>query len=89
MLQLPQPEDFRRGIYIIESGNNDYIHGNDLTPLALDDLVAAVVDHIKHAIKVSCFELIPWYTVTRFVAVFLHFQIPSWSNRNVSEFPSL
>lgn len=56
MLQLPQPEDFRRGVYIIESGNNDYhVFNKGLTPLALDDLVAAVVDHIKHVIKVSEF----------------------------------
>ena len=55
MLQLPQPEDFHRGVYIIESGNNDYGGSAiDLTPLALDDLVAAVVGHIKHVIKVSC-----------------------------------
>jgi hypothetical protein len=59
MLQLPQPEDFRRGVYIIESGNNDYhMYSEGLISLALDDFVAAVVDHIKHVIKVSEFPVL-------------------------------
>ena len=52
-LWLPQPDDFRRGVYIMETGNNDYVYGNDLTPLSLQELVTAVIEHMEHAIRVS------------------------------------
>ena len=51
-LRLLKPDDFRRGVYIIETGNNDYIYGLDLTPLSFQELVTAVIEHIEHAIRV-------------------------------------
>ncbi|KAG0597746.1 hypothetical protein M758_12G018500 [Ceratodon purpureus] len=47
--RLPAPEDFPRGVYIIETGNNDYnwlhLDQND------EALISSVLEHIEHAIQ--------------------------------------
>lgn len=48
--RLPAPEDFSRGMYIIESGNNDY---NFQRCDQIDEaLISSMLEYIEHAVRV-------------------------------------
>lgn len=53
--RLPAPEDFSRGVYIIESGSNDYRTGH--IGQVDEAMISSVLEYIEHAVRVCVYHV--------------------------------